>query len=153
MSKNICTKFYPDWLSLRWVFKICRMLRMESQIYNGVDTCYLTLDKRGRLPFNGHHISNEESSRRKMASVHCNSDRPLGYIKVCNKNGREATEISRIFLYFCDFFLNLWFFSEFSQLFSKFFQNFADFYSLSLIKSIFFIDFVKENDDFICEAE
>ena len=76
MSKNICTKFYPDWLSLRWVFKICRMLRMESQIYNGVDTCYLTLDKRGRLPFNGHHISNKKSSRRKMASVHCNSDRP-----------------------------------------------------------------------------
>ena len=43
MSKNICAKFYPDWLSLRWVFKICRMQSMESQIYNGVDTCYLLL--------------------------------------------------------------------------------------------------------------
>ena len=36
--------------------------------------------KRGRLPFNGHqsplHISNEKSSRRKMSSAHCNSDRP-----------------------------------------------------------------------------
>ena len=38
---------------------------MESQIYNGVDTCYLPLDKRGRLPFNGHHISNEERADEK----------------------------------------------------------------------------------------
>ena len=78
----------------------------------------------------------------------------LCYIKVCNKNGREATEISRIFLYFRDFFSKFCdFLPKFSHFFSKFFQNFADFFLLSLTKSTFFIDFVKVDDDFICEAE
>ena len=109
MSKNICIKFYPDWLSLRWVFKICCMQSMESQIYSEwtlatcqwtlatcVNTCYLPLDKRGRLPFNGHHIFNEESSRRKMASVHCNSDSPP--VLTCAR---------AILLFFLYLFLNL----------------------------------------------
>ena len=45
MSKNICAKFHLNWLGLRQVFKICPTLMMESQIYKGVDTCYLPLDK------------------------------------------------------------------------------------------------------------
>ena len=45
----------------------------------------------------------------------------LCYINVCNKNGREATEISRIFLYFCDFFSK---FVLFSLNFRNFFRNF-----------------------------
>ena len=40
--------------------------------------------------------------------------------------------------------------AEFLHKFSKFFfGNFADFYSLSLIKSPFFTDSPKENDDFM----
>ena len=64
-------------------------------------TCYLPLDKRGRLPFNGHHISNKESSRRKMASVHCNLDWPSPYPGLSSvfplpKGVQSTSEKSRI---------------------------------------------------------